>query len=334
MPTRSLKQAHVSVFVSQLILLIVSAAIGYLIGRVLGCIFFVGFAALYIALAAFSAGRYPFDLHDSKVIDSDRAPETLKFTNELSKHLGMDSPEIYYLDIAQPQICVSATGYGEKMRSKIGITRALLREADAGKLRVLLSLAVARIYSGHASALSSVVAFSGMFFQLAQSDGVNNLPLSKFRDPETELGPVGGFLLSAWSHVACNNIKNAKAKELVLEADSSALNIGPYSYRPEYIDSALRWLSAKQFPQAQDPIATYNPAEVLLYLVSPFESENSRVIESDRAKPWKKSIERVTCMMPTLDERMNSLKSHPNANIQHQPIIHEEQYSGTEPLQL
>jgi Zn-dependent protease with chaperone function len=285
-----------------------ATVVGFLISPHAGA--WIGFAigVVYVIAAGIAAGHYALDLHNAEVLDSARAPETTAVTEEIATELGILPPDIYRIDVERPQMCVSAVGAGRHVHGRIGVSRALLQQADEVQLRQLLALAMARIWTGEATIMSAAAALAGLPLQFAQSKLLNGSPDWKMNDLECGLSPFGKFVLVVVAPFSRMILRLAGATGSVFRSDQAALRLGQRRFHANALENAIRWLHDQQSPVIHDPITVYNPAEVTLFLVSPFEVDFQGSVAGAELPLWKRARFLVTSVVPHMELRIQRIR--------------------------
>ena len=286
----------------------VAGVLGFLVDGRYGLAFGAIAGLAYILGAGIAAGHYAMDLHEARVLDTGRAPATNQLTESMAGDLGIEPPSVYRIEVERPQICVTAVGFGRQVQGKIGVSYELLQKADDEQLPQLIALAMARIWSGEATIMSSAATIAGFPLQLARSHLVNGSADWKIHDLECGMSPIGKFILIVSAPFSRQILRLAGAAVSVLRSDRAALRLRHGRFAAPDLENAIRWLHHQQSPVVRDPINEYNPAEVVLFLVSPFEVDFEQPGATTELPLWRRARFLVTSVVPHLELRLQLLR--------------------------
>lgn len=296
-----------------LVTVLLFAVVGLIFGWLWGAVIAAVLGSLFTVIAWGAAGSYLYDLHEGELLDVSRAPETYKFSEEMAQSLGIEPPTIYRMDVEQPQICVSATGKGHRVRGRIGISKGFFEHIHSDQLQVLLAVSIARIATGEATLISKATALACFPLQFAQSRSVNFSLGPVVVDPQCGLNFLGKFFLILFTPFSRAVLMLAQVSPSVHRCDSAATRIGQRSFEPIRVEAALRWLQKQQPPALHDPMVDFNPAEASAFLVSPFETdfdpETRAAVEAQPPPLWKRCRFMVSSAAPSLAARIAALET-------------------------
>lgn len=306
---RSLSSAPARLIWPRLVAITIVCFVGMVIWGWPGLFVGMFFSIAVVIFAWTAAGHYPLDLHDGKVLDVNLSPDTFRHVESITEDLKIEQPALWLIDVEEPQMCACASGLGNRIRGRIGISKALLREASDLELYSLLAIACVRIASGEATINSASAALAGIPLQLALAPGLNfQIGNVWRRDPSCGLTPLGKFLLIIMAPMARAALAMGDVTMSVLTTDIEATKLMGYS---SGIGNALRWISEPKAPILMDPVWTYNPAEAALYIVSPFDRDFDITQPSSTLPLWMRARFLITGLVPNTDLRIARLPADP-----------------------
>jgi heat shock protein HtpX len=288
--------------------IVVFGLAGDLLAGLFGAFLGILIAVIWTICALAGADRYAVYFHNGRPLNRIEAPNLHEMVEELAANAGIEQPVLYALPFNEPNIVV-CDGFKKGARSRIGLTRGLTLALERDEVYTLLGLAIARIVTGEASAVSTSTTASGLLMQFASSSVVNFTIRDWIQiDPECGLTPIGKAILLILAPAAWLTNRLGFPWAGCLEADAVGARLVKNN---ELLARTLEKIADATPAPELGSTAGFNPGTAPAFLISPFEGTlgiESGVIE----RPfWQKARLWIALQTPSARKRAGLLLGSP-----------------------
>lgn len=275
------------------------------LGAILGLIFrhalaglIVGliFGIVYVVIGVFASDKFPLDVWDAQLLESNTAPKLYEMLHELCDRADMDLPIVFSSPRLEPNAFVVSRRDGGPA---IVINNGLTRYLDRDEVQAVMALMIARLATGAMPSWTVTTTLAGLPLHLG-------LLCRRRRGWEW----LGAGLLSLFAYPSAALAWLGWNSGVITASDYHAAHLAEH---PGTLETALAKIQKRI---GEDLAGGGNPATAMLFAVPPIPAS------STGAPFWRQALASFPYRNPDAAARITRLQNSPAASLHDPASLH------------